>query len=97
MLYQSFPATTGKCSHGGPSDAYKDVVATGGINKETSDPELSPHYHLHQVAGRAAVQATYDLLVGEGETTVFLYIWLPSVLGFDSNPQLLHMKLTTET
>ncbi|XP_048766546.2 von Willebrand factor A domain-containing protein 7-like [Ostrea edulis] len=76
-----------KCSHGGPSDAYKDVVAIGGINKETSDPELSPHYHLHQVAGRAAVQATYDLLVGE-DTGLLSAIGLDrtmSLLGMDHN------------
>lgn len=66
-LTDSFPAHAGKCSHGSPSDVYRGFPATGGINKETSDPGLSPHYHLHTEAGRAAVQATADFLVGQGE------------------------------
>lgn len=66
-LTDGFPANAGKCSHGGPSDVYRWFPATGGINKETSDPGLSPHYHLHTEAGRAAVQATADFLVGQGE------------------------------
>lgn len=66
-LTDGFPANAGKCSHGGPSDVYRWFSATGGINKETSDPGLSPHHHLHIEAGRAAVQATADFLVGQGE------------------------------
>lgn len=57
----------GKCSHGGPYDSSKDIPATGGINKETSSPELSPHFDLHQQAGEAAIQATYDFFVGNGK------------------------------
>ncbi|KAK3083786.1 hypothetical protein FSP39_003208 [Pinctada imbricata] len=56
----------GKCSHGGADDLTKDTIAIGGINKETSDPTLSPHYYLHQAAGQAAVQATIDFFVGNG-------------------------------
>lgn len=76
-LTDGFPANAGKCSHGGPSDVYRWFPATGGINKETSDPGLSPHYHLHTEAGRAAVQATADFLVGQGE------IWTPRFEFYD--------------
>lgn len=79
-LTDSFPVHAGKCSHGGPSDVYRGFPATGGINKETSDPGLSPHHHLHTEAGRAAVQATADFLVGRGEfwtpRSEFYDIWM---------------------
>ncbi|KAK3085862.1 hypothetical protein FSP39_009795 [Pinctada imbricata] len=58
-------AVNGKCSHGGKNDPYRSVPATGGINKETSDPLMSPHYFLHQAAGQAAVEATALFLTGE--------------------------------
>lgn len=78
--YNSFPAHAGKCSHGGPSDVYRGFPATGGINKETSDPGLSPHYHLHTEAGRAAVQATADFLVGQ-DTGLLYQIGLEQTTG----------------
>ena len=62
----NFPPKMGKCSHGGPYDRSKDIPATGGINKETSSPELSPHFDLHKQAGEAATKATYDFLIGNG-------------------------------
>lgn len=55
----------GKCSHGGKDDAFSDVNAIGGINKETSDSSLSPHFFLHHTAGEAAIQATNQFFVGE--------------------------------
>ena len=62
----------GKCGHGGPNDDKKDIVAIGGINKETSDLKWSPHYYLHQAAGEAAVQATLEFFVGKG---TLIIIW----------------------
>lgn len=64
----------GKCSHGGKDDAFSDVNAIGGINKETSDSSLSPHFFLHHTAGEAAIQATNQFFVGEGNLTPFVYI-----------------------
>lgn len=57
-----------KCGHGGSSDDKQDFSPTGGINKETSDPLLSPHHHLHQQAAELAVQATRDFFVGAGKS-----------------------------
>uniref|UniRef100_S4R8C0 Uncharacterized protein n=1 Tax=Petromyzon marinus TaxID=7757 RepID=S4R8C0_PETMA len=53
----------GKCSHGGKDDIWQSVSPRGGINKETLDPQLSPHHYLHGRAGEMAVQATRDFLV----------------------------------
>ncbi|XP_060615442.2 von Willebrand factor A domain-containing protein 7-like [Anolis sagrei] len=53
----------GKCGHGGKDDATQDVYPTGGINKETSDPKLSPHFHLHKKAAELAIQATKNFFV----------------------------------
>ncbi|XP_038075974.1 von Willebrand factor A domain-containing protein 7-like [Patiria miniata] len=50
----------GACSHGGLYDASRTEVATGGINKESSDPRRSPHYTLHKQAALTAIQATED-------------------------------------
>ena len=38
----------------------------GGINKQTSDPRLSPHYFLHNQAAQVAIQATEDFFYGKG-------------------------------
>ncbi|XP_078335821.1 uncharacterized protein LOC111136199 isoform X2 [Crassostrea virginica] len=78
--YINFPANSGKCSHGGSGDLYSRMPATGGINKGTSNPELSPHYHLHQRAGQAAVHATRDFLVGK-DTGLLYQIGLNKTLG----------------
>lgn len=47
------------------------IPATGGINKETSNPELSPHFHLHGMAGLAAIQATKDFFIGKGRFKMY--------------------------
>ncbi|XP_061188708.1 uncharacterized protein LOC133196872 [Saccostrea echinata] len=80
----NFPSGMGKCSHGGPYDMSKDIPATGGINKETSSPELSPHFDLHQQAGQAAIQATYEFFIGNGTG-------LLSILGIDRFKEMLGM------
>ncbi|XP_033726010.1 von Willebrand factor A domain-containing protein 7-like [Pecten maximus] len=54
---------TGKCSHGGLRDSGKNTPATGGINKETTDRNLSPHSHLHLHASEAAIRATVEFLI----------------------------------
>ncbi|XP_015746191.1 von Willebrand factor A domain-containing protein 7-like [Python bivittatus] len=56
----------GKCGHGGKNDVSQNYPPTGGINKETSNPELSPHYFLHQEAAELAIEATKSFFVGEG-------------------------------
>lgn len=58
----------GKCGHGGRNDVTQNYPPTGGINKETSDPLLSPHYHLHKKAAELAIQATRDFFVGDGSS-----------------------------
>ena len=50
----------GKCSHGGPADTNANQTPRGGINKDSSRSDLSPHYHLHRVATRMALNATLD-------------------------------------
>ena len=59
-------STTGKCSHGGPDDESRKLIAKCGINKETTIERLSPHYHLHNDAYLAAVAATKYFLIGKG-------------------------------
>ncbi|XP_026575821.1 von Willebrand factor A domain-containing protein 7-like isoform X2 [Pseudonaja textilis] len=56
----------GKCGHGGKYDVTEMFPITGGINKETSNPELSPHYRLHQKAAELAIEATKSFFVGDG-------------------------------
>ncbi|XP_064606030.1 von Willebrand factor A domain-containing protein 7-like [Liolophura sinensis] len=51
----------GKCSHGGMYDSSRTFAATGGINKETSNPLFSPHHQLHAIAGQSAVKAAINL------------------------------------
>ncbi|XP_078664785.1 von Willebrand factor A domain-containing protein 7-like [Branchiostoma floridae x Branchiostoma belcheri] len=62
----AYTATTGKCSHGGLMDDSRLTVPTGGINKETSDPSLSPHFYLHEQAAQAAIQATTNFFIAPG-------------------------------
>ncbi|XP_071140493.1 uncharacterized protein [Mytilus edulis] len=57
---------TGKCSHGGPDDDSRKLVARCGINKDSHTPEWSPHFHLHEQAYTAAVQATENFLIANG-------------------------------
>ncbi|XP_060095078.1 von Willebrand factor A domain-containing protein 7-like [Heteronotia binoei] len=58
----------GKCGHGGRNDVTQNYPPTGGINKETSEPLLSPHHHLHKKAAELAIQATRDFFVGSGSS-----------------------------
>ncbi|XP_078681319.1 von Willebrand factor A domain-containing protein 7-like isoform X1 [Branchiostoma floridae x Branchiostoma belcheri] len=75
---------SGKCSHGGLMDDSRLQVPTGGINKETSVPDLSPHHHLHSQAGQAAIQATMNFFVAPG-------YGLLSQIGSDNFKQLLNL------
>ncbi|KAH0630490.1 hypothetical protein JD844_013552 [Phrynosoma platyrhinos] len=59
----------GKCGHGGKDDATQDIYPTGGINKETSDPKLSPHADLHKKAAELAIRATKEFFV-EGDASL---------------------------
>ncbi|CAC5388512.1 unnamed protein product [Mytilus coruscus] len=59
-------SSTGKCSHGGPEDDSRKLVARCGINKDSITPEWSPHSYLHKQAYTAAVQATENFLVANG-------------------------------
>ncbi|CAC5391366.1 unnamed protein product [Mytilus coruscus] len=60
-------SSTGKCSHGGPDDDSRKLVARCGINKDSITPEWSPHSHLHKHAYTSAVQATENFLVANGQ------------------------------
>ncbi|CAH1248692.1 VWA7 [Branchiostoma lanceolatum] len=62
----AYTLTAGKCSHGGLTDDSRLTVPTGGINKETSVPRLSPHYYLHEQAAQAAIQATTNFFIAPG-------------------------------
>ncbi|XP_063147331.1 von Willebrand factor A domain-containing protein 7-like [Candoia aspera] len=53
----------GKCGHGGKNDVTQDIYPAGGINKETSDPLLSPHFYLHKEAAQVAIEATKNFFV----------------------------------
>ncbi|OWF51464.1 von Willebrand factor A domain-containing protein 7 [Mizuhopecten yessoensis] len=51
--------TNGKCSHGGLHDRSGETIAAlGGINKDTKDVNLSPHFFKHADAGKAAIAHT---------------------------------------
>ncbi|KAJ8306690.1 hypothetical protein KUTeg_015731 [Tegillarca granosa] len=63
---QSTSFDKGKCSHGGPNDSTRSTTANCGINKETSDSVLSPHYDLHEHAAAAAIMATEHFISGNG-------------------------------
>ncbi|XP_070789503.1 von Willebrand factor A domain-containing protein 7-like [Pituophis catenifer annectens] len=57
---------TGKCGHGGKYDVAQHTPPTGGINKETSNRDFSPHYRLHKKAAELAIEATKSFFVGDG-------------------------------
>ncbi|XP_052077826.1 von Willebrand factor A domain-containing protein 7-like isoform X2 [Mytilus californianus] len=78
-------ATTGKCSHGGPYDESRKMVAKCGINKETFKEHLSPHYYLHYQAYLSAVAATKDFLIME-DTGIL------SLLGSKTFDEIFHIK-----
>ena len=52
----------GKCSHGGPFDTTSDSPATGGINKDSAAPAISPHADLHAQAAAVATSASVQIL-----------------------------------
>ena len=54
--------TNGKCSHGGIIDGSQDKSAKGGINKDSTHPELASHYKYHKQAAAVAQQHSYELL-----------------------------------
>ncbi|CAG2200870.1 unnamed protein product [Mytilus edulis] len=68
---KSIGSSTGKCSHGGPDDDSRKLVARCGINKDSITPEWSPHFHLHEQAYIAAVQATENFLVANGTGVLY--------------------------
>ncbi|XP_043939193.1 von Willebrand factor A domain-containing protein 7-like [Protopterus annectens] len=56
----------GKCSHGGKNDFSQNYSPVGGINKESSEPSISPHHYLHQEAADMAIKATQDFFIDPG-------------------------------
>ena len=52
----------GKCSHGGITDAYSDVSATGGLNKDSVVTLWTFLREKHAPAAQLATRATVDLL-----------------------------------
>ncbi|XP_033643607.1 von Willebrand factor A domain-containing protein 7-like [Asterias rubens] len=78
----------GACSHGGKYDDYRETVAYGGINKETSNPNYSPHHHLHDQSVSTALQATEDFFYHE-ETGLF------KIIGEEKFRKLLNLDVGT--
>ncbi|XP_076080064.1 uncharacterized protein LOC143050842 [Mytilus galloprovincialis] len=68
---EAMGSSTGKCSHGGPDDDSRKLVARCGINKDSLTPEWSPHSHLHKQAYTAAIQATENFLVANGTGVLY--------------------------
>ena len=56
----------GKCSHGGLNDESKQKTASGGINKEGTDPVLAPHYYHHVEAAELAILSTQLYFMSPG-------------------------------
>ena len=52
----------GKCSHGGVADSTSDVMAKGGINKDSLSTFFAAHPHLHVQAATMATDATVQFL-----------------------------------
>ncbi|MGA2221788.1 MAG: hypothetical protein ABSH21_08435 [Verrucomicrobiia bacterium] len=73
--------TPGKCSHGGPGDYTADLPATGGVNKDTTDCNISPHGAMyHHTAATVAKLATKQFL---GDINAVLEIsQMKQLLGF---------------
>ena len=53
----------GRCSHGGIIDGSQDQPAKGGINKDSTHPELAMHYKYHTQAADVAQQHSYEFLL----------------------------------
>ncbi|XP_033104553.1 von Willebrand factor A domain-containing protein 7-like isoform X2 [Anneissia japonica] len=56
------PEGVGKCSHGGPMDSSGRLYARGGINKDSNNPLISPHYYHHDEATALATDASENIL-----------------------------------
>ena len=54
---------SGKCSHGGITDGSTDDFPKGGINKDSTHPELAPHYNLHELAANVAAKHSLEMLL----------------------------------
>ncbi|XP_033104549.1 von Willebrand factor A domain-containing protein 7-like [Anneissia japonica] len=78
------PRGIGKCTHGGGSS--NSANEAGGINKDTSNQHLSPHFYYHKQAAQLAMKATVNFLqklresVGESSFARFLNLGLGSTL-----------------
>lgn len=59
---QLIPKLEGKCNHGGFLDSTSDLSATGGINKDSTNEEWSPHHYHHVRAAQMAEEVTIDIL-----------------------------------
>lgn len=64
----------GKCGHSESSfrTTEKLTVVSGGINKETTNPQLSPHFRLHNTAASAAIYHTSFFLIDKRKAKDFL-------------------------
>ena len=54
---------SGKCSIGGFGDLSADTTGIGGINKDSTREEWSPHFNMHADAAQVAQFATSELLL----------------------------------
>lgn len=63
----------GKCGHSESSfrTTEKLTVVSGGINKETTNPQLSPHFRLHNTAASAAIYHTSFFLIDKRKAQDF--------------------------
>lgn len=52
----------GKCSHGGLLDKSRNTTADGGINKDSTNARVSPHWYLHKEAAAVATEASRSFL-----------------------------------
>ncbi|CAM2714590.1 unnamed protein product [Rotaria socialis] len=52
------PTNVAKCSHGSIIDTTAHQTPIGGINKDSTKPEYSPHYYFHLNAVKLAIEAT---------------------------------------
>ena len=75
----------GKCSIGGYRDGTTTSFATGGINKDSTREEWSPHFDMHADAAQVAQQATIDLLLDIRNEVNNDMLFLP-FLGLNTPP-----------
>ncbi|XP_033097984.1 von Willebrand factor A domain-containing protein 7-like [Anneissia japonica] len=78
----------GKCYYGGSKERDLTANLFGGINKDSNNEDLSPHYYLHDKAAAIATDASYEFLnglrftVGDDQFGRFLKIGHCSSFGF---------------